>query len=319
MKTLAHQFEPAGCQKTFTFAAFKSFTDKDLTGLVGEEKFDGRRYLFQVRPNGAKHNYLTSRRIGKNSGLMVEKQDSLPYLKGCAFGPCDTVYDSELLHPDGGTSHEAATAIAQGFAVCRIFDVLRFAGKDVRALPLSERWKLLNTVKGILPDRVDLVPHSTRPRKLLAAVRAVDGEGIILKMPSAVYGEGWFKVVSEEFADVVVVGYEMSSSDRYGPNKWIRGVKIGQWMPVNILDKNAKLDHPLVEMTKIKGRTMGLFQLGQVSGFTEAERARISENMEKTRGRVMIIRFKGREASGAFRHPRFHDWHPDKNRNECIF
>lgn len=318
MKTLAHQLEPAGCSKTFTFDSFNQLDDSDLEGLIAEEKFDGRRYLFQVRPNKAKHNFLTSRRVGKNSGLMVEKQDSLPYLRDCAFGPRDTVYDSELMHPDGGTSHEAATAIAQGTAVCRVFDVLRFAGEDVRHLPLFERWKLLDKVKGALPDHVEMVPRSRNPRKLLAAVRAIDGEGIILKMPSAVYGEGWFKVVSVEYADAVVVGFEMSKSDKYGPKKWIKGMQIGQWAEMT-LDEAIKTGHRVVETKGVKGRSWVLLQLGQISGFTENERARISANMEKTYGRVVIIKFKGRELSGAFRHPRFHSWHPDKNNHECRF
>lgn len=317
MKTLAHQFEPASCSKTFTFDAFSQLDDTDLDGLVGEEKFDGRRYLFQIRPNGAKHNFLTSRRIGKNSGVMVEKQDSLPYFRDCAFGPRDTVLDTELVHPDGGTSHEAATAIAKGFAVCRVFDILRYSGNDVRGLPLSERWKILDGLKRVFPDRVDLVPRSKNPRRLLASIRAVDGEGIILKVPSAVYGEGWFKVVSVEFADVVVVGYEMSESEKYGPKKWIKGVQIGQWVDMT-LDEAIKTGHRVVETSWSNAKPRILLQLGQVSGFTEAERARISENREKTMGRVMIIRFKGREASNAFRHPRFHDWHPDKNPYECV-
>lgn len=315
--TKAHQLDPAGCTKTFTFDQFQTLSDKDLAGLYADEKFDGRRYLLQVRPNGAKFNYLTSRRKSVVTNLMVEKQDSLPFFRDCAFGPRDSVYDGELVHPDGGTSHEAATAIAEGTALFRVFDVLRLDGKDLRSSPQSARWWALSQVARDFPDRIYAVPHSKSPRRLLHAVRETGGEGIILKVPTAEYGEGWFKVVSVEFHDVVVIGYEMSDSDKYGPKHWIKGVRFGQWVPINVGEKHFPTT--LKSFRSKDGQCWGLIEMGQTSGFTEKLRAEISANKEKFLGRVMIIKAKGREVSGAFRHPRFHDWHPDKNEKECIF
>lgn len=317
MKTLAHQIEPAGCSETVTFEQFKLLQDEFLKGWVADEKFDGRRYLLQIRPNGAKHNFLTSRRVSKTTGLMVEKQDSDPHFRDCMFGPKDTVYDGEMLHPDGGTSHEAATAIAKGFAVYRVFDLLRLEGRDVRQWTQKQRWDALKVLAPSFPERMFAVKHSPNPKRLLQAVRAVDGEGIILKNPDAIYGKGWIKVVGVEFVDAIVIGYEMSDSDKYGPKNWIKGVKFGQWIPFDPTSKT--LPEGLVSITGGPKGNWALVQMGQTSGFTEAMRAKISENKEKFMGKVMILKFKGREASGALRHPRFHDWHPDKNATECRY
>lgn len=314
----AHQIEPAGCCETVTFEQFEfGFSKPDFfKGWVADEKFDGRRYLLQIRPNGAKHNYLTSRRVSKTTGLMVEKQNSDTHFRDCMFGPKDTVYDGEMLHPEGGTSHEAATAIAKGIAVYRVFDLLRLNGEDTRNWPQKKRWAELKALEPSFPDRMFEVKHSPKPRQLLRAVRAVDGEGIILKNPDAIYGKGWIKVVGVEYVDAVVTGYEMSDSDKYGPKNWIKGVKFGQWIP---FDPNKTPPEGVVSITGGPKGNWALVQMGQTSGFTEAMRAKISENKEKFLGKVMILKFKGREASGALRHPRFHDWHPDKNPSECRY
>lgn len=316
MKTLAHQIEPARCTKTFTFDQFNQLLEDDLKGMLADEKFDGRRYFHQIRPNKAKHNYVTSRRVSKTSGVMVEKQDSMPFFRDCLFGPKDSVYDGEMCNPNGGSSHEAATAIANDTAIFRVFDVVRFNGVDVRNRPQKERWAMLDLVRPELPKRMVIVPRSRNPRRLLNAVRFLDGEGIILKLPDAEYGDGWFKVVSVENYDVVVVGFEMSTSEKYGPKGWIKGIKFAQWVP---FDPRQELPAGTHAATSGKGQPMVLKQIGQTSGFNEKLRAEISKNPDKFMGRVMTLRAKGRELSGALRHPRFDSWHPDKNPKECIW
>lgn len=319
MNSLAHQIEPARCKTTLTFEQFSKLDDSDFKGMRAEEKFDGRRYLLQVRPNGAKFNYLTSRRVSVTTGQMVEKQDSMPFFRDFMFGPKDTVYDGELLHPDGGSSHEAATAIANDTAVFRIFDIVRCAGVDSRSWPQKARRAALEAVQ-VWPDRVELVSQSRSPKRLLNAVRAQDGEGIILKDDEAVYSQGWIKVVSVEFYDVVVTGYEMSKSEKYGAKGWIKGIKFGQWITA---EKALKLKIPvsriLSSYSNLKEGAWALVEIGQTSGFNEELREKVSKNPTKYMGAIMVLRAKGREKSGALRHPRFDSWHPDKNPKECTW
>lgn len=321
MTTLAHQIEPARCKTTLTFEQFSKLDDSDFKGMRAEEKFDGRRYLLQVRPNGAKFNYLTSRRVSVTTGQMVEKQDSMPVFRDLVFGPPDTVYDGEMLHPDGGSSHEAATAIANGTAVFRVFDIVRCAGQDSRNWPQEARRAALCVIPECAwPERICLTPQSKSPKRLLNAVRAQDGEGIILKADNAQYGDGWIKVVSVEFYDVVVTGYEMSTSEKYGAKGWIKGIKFGQWITA---EKALKLKIPGTQIkgsfSNLKEGAWALVEIGQTSGFNEELREKVSKNPTKYMGAIMVLRAKGREKSGALRHPRFDSWHPDKNPKECTW
>lgn len=319
MKTLAHQIEPVSCGSTLTFAQFSALRSSDLDGFVADQKFDGRRYLVQMRPNKAFHNYVTSRRIGVN-GLFSEKQDSLPSFKLAIFGPDDTVYDGEMYDPRGGTSHEAATAVAQDFAHYAVFDLLRLEGTDLRGCSQADRWAELRKLSRYFLPRMHLVRHSSKPKALLSAVRAIDGEGIILKLPEHVGydGKGWVKVVAEEFFDCVVVGFSMSESERYGSKHWIRGVEIGQWFDEDYGQKLCS-EYNFKVVARDDKRKRYLLHLGSISGFTEMERARITRERKNMLGTVVVVRAKGREVTTAFRHPRFDRWRDDKDPYACVF
>lgn len=319
MATKAHQIEPAGCQFSLSFEEFEKLAKNEglLSKLWAEEKFDGQRFLFQVRPNGAKQNYLTSRRISKKTGEHVEKQDKLPFFRDCAFGKRDTIFDGELCHPNGGTSNETATAIAGGFAIYRVFDILRHDGKDVRHLNQASRRALLKSLEDNFPDRMMLVGRSLKPAALFKAIKSQDGEGLILKERGAAYGKGWWKIKKVETHDCIVIGFELSTEGKYAKNKWVKGVKIAQWRLMKSKAEEAKAIR--LRRDKKSGYTYGLIHVGQFSGFNEELRKDMSENPKHYIGRIVEVKAQQRFPTGKFRSPRFLQWRIDKNAEECVW
>ena len=117
LKTLAHQLPPARCKKAKTLAQAEKVWTKPHPSRTYEIKEDGHRYYLQVRPRLSFINYLTSRRVSKETGVMVEKQDKLPHVRDHKF-PLkwrDTVFDGKWC--GGKDSAETAHAIANGVFV----------------------------------------------------------------------------------------------------------------------------------------------------------------------------------------------------------
>src|ERR1051326_1361044 len=141
--TRAFQIEPASCKGgALTFESVFQATDEELKGLVAEEKFDGLRYLLQIRPNGSRINYLTSRRISVVTGKYVEKQDKVPFIRDYKF-ECrgESVLDGEFVSE--GISSDTQHSMALGKGEYHCWDILRYRGRDVRSLSLETRREML--------------------------------------------------------------------------------------------------------------------------------------------------------------------------------
>jgi ATP-dependent DNA ligase len=89
-------------------------------------------------------------------------------------------------------------------AVYYAFDVLWLDGKDLRALPLLERKKIL---RSILPQKsswigyVSFIGH-TRAKRLFELVKAKDLEGLVAKRKDGKYAAAarWFKVLNPTYS-----------------------------------------------------------------------------------------------------------------------
>lgn len=292
MSTLAYQINPARCKKSLTVS-------EAATGNINEwveVKEDGLRYLWQIRPNGAPHHYLTSRRISVVTKEFVEKQDKVTWLRDFRTKLRDTVLDGEIC--GSGISSDTQHDMVTGNVVFKVWDVLINEGEDLRQQPLNLRRQALLSLylKHLKHDsRIRLIDTLTLGRAVVFT-RQKKIEGFILKDPEAVYGEGWTKVKAEETHDVIITGVIWSESESYGSKGWIRSVLVGQY------DAKGKM-----------------IDCGQVSGFTEAVRGLISATPQKFKGKVIEIECQQRLPSGKFRHPRFLRFREDKNASDCVY
>lgn len=329
MSTKAYQIEPASCSgKALNFEkAEKEIKHGNFNGFYGETKYDGIRYLWQIRPNGAKHNYLTSRRISVTTGEYVEKQDkpAVKFLKDWDKLPADTILDGEIVGGDmsSDTQHEMTT----GEVKMKVWDILMIDGNDVRDLTFSQRRKLLKAQKPYLPAGVSIVKLML-PDEALSLAKRKNLEGCIFKDPKAKYGKGWRKVKQEETEDVIIWGYRDTTSEDWKKKGWIGALRIGQWVPISgkgyqqeFVKKMTFGEIPQPGMLRSrKGRTYKFVDMGRCSGFDQRQRAAFSRNPKFFLGAIIEIRFQLRmKKTGKFRSPRFVRIRADKNPWQCVY
>ncbi|HTL06153.1 MAG TPA: DNA ligase D [Gemmatimonadales bacterium] len=196
-------------------------------GWVFEPKLDGYRALATQDPAGAT---LTSR---NGNDLTAGFPDVARALR--ALPVPRAVIDGELVILDAqgrpsfqalqkrGQLHRASDvrhAAAESPAVFYAFDLLGFADRDLRGLPLLERKHLLRMLLPPLGP-IRYVDHfETDGAALMQHVTALGLEGVVGKQADAPYQGGrsshWLKVRAEQSGDFVVVGYTAPKGSRGG-------------------------------------------------------------------------------------------------------
>lgn len=323
--TLAHQINPARCKKSIDLSAVEKEWTKDPAQWRYEVKEDGRRYLLQIRPNGAKINYLTSRRVSVVTKEFVEKQDSVPFVRKFQFleAISDTIIDGEWC--GGETSNEVATSLSKGEGYYVYWDVLRYKDVDVRKRPLSARMEMLNRLEYNFPPWMRRIKSFFDPKAGLAYVDIQNLEGLVRKDIHQPYGEGWTKAKRSETHDVIIWGYEKTKSEDWAAKGWIGALLIGQWRKIDQF-KRSPVSVSVSDKAPVPGvvvrREEDLYEFvdcGRASGFTNKLRDKFSKNKKKYQGQVIEIECKMRFPTGKFRHPEFSRLRDDKNPWECIW
>lgn len=320
------QYEVASASKRFKIedendpcAAVPDSVWNDPKVMV-EKKKDGHRFKLHILNNV---NRLDSRRQSVNGGLYVEKTDNVPHLRDLDLSDLKgSVLDGELVA--GKDSNAVAHALGsrateEEKADIRyiVFDILIFRGVDVRRKEDSVRRALLEkcfketklanqTLINLIPRPASMTP--AQKKQVLLDALAEGEEGVMMKDVTKPYGKGWMKVKRRARYDVVVTGYEepeefskkkgseVLTETKFFSLGWVGAIKFGQW-------KDGKL-----------------VEFGQASGMTDEMRREISENREKTLGRVMEIAAQGRFPTGRFRHPQFIRWRDgEKLSEDCVY
>lgn len=324
------QIEPARCKESFShseFLASLAADDDRWSDYASESKSDGHRALLHISPEGFKRqNYLTTRVVSKRTGLLGEKQDSLPHIRDFVFNQAKWqgwVLDGELTTPDGkGTSADAHSAISKGHAIYTVWDLFCPAASRAPQAYVHRRSNLVDFCKDhstipwlkLLPSRRD---HKTHLEEVMSA----GGEGLVLKRLSSSYGKDWVKVKGSLTEDCAIVGFVMSTEGKYHQNGWIKSVELAQLFPS---DKAAKLKAPFLVDSKMVAKLPVRpghvwVSVGRASGMDENMRAALTENKEKLIGQMAVeIECQLRLASGSFRHPRFIQLRPDKPLKDCV-
>lgn len=322
-ETHAHQLKHARCKHSVSAEEALSWQAEE--GCVYEKKEDGHRYYLQILPNGASHNYLTTRTTSKKTGRYEEKQDKLPLLKFATFPPGweDTVFDGEIVA--GKTSCDTQHAIAEGRGDFVVFDIIRFHGRDMRELSLRKRLRVIDMLRSEFPKWMREVERVfDDPAGFLRRILDEGGEGIIKKDLDREYcDDAWTKVkaLERESVDCVIIGYKPTKSAEWKKKGWIGSVEIGQWVPVTeaeALALNRQHSDPRLHSFKLKKQWWGLLYVGFFSGFDNELRDDISKRQHHYLSQVVEIKAQLRfPKTGKYRHPRFLRLRDDKPMHEC--
>lgn len=305
-------------------------TEEMWTSLdwIAEEKYDGDRRIAQFLDGVVR---FTGCRESVDGSGFVEKSVQIPHLSNCGHRVPfhvpftktldGTVLDGEIIPPLGkeikggrskyvtsimGSSPEEAVRKQRvgGFLHYVVFDCLWFKGQDVRGYPLRERYNLRNQAlkqwgNGYVSGTVPFIGGGKRP--YFDHVVGRSGEGVVLKHYDHRYGDEklWVKVKAEATADVVIMGFTEGKGKYKGQ---IGAITFGQWKKVSPMHWNT-----------------GLLEMGQCSGMDDATRAQLTRYPAKYEGWVIEIMHNGREPTGAFRHPRFKRFRPDKSPKDCVY
>jgi len=196
-------------------------------GWVFEPKLDGYRALATHDGGGAALKSRNGNDLTDSFPDVARAVKALPVPRA--------VIDGELVIPDpqGKPSFQALQkrarlsraidvrrAAAESPAVFYAFDLLGFEDRDLRALPLTERKRILRMVLPPLGP-IRFVDHFEQDGKtLMQHVTALGLEGIVGKKADAPYKGGrtpnWVKIRVKQSADFAVVGFTAPKGSRGG-------------------------------------------------------------------------------------------------------
>jgi bifunctional non-homologous end joining protein LigD len=289
--------------------------------------FTSPGWLFELKLDGFR---LLAERIGGRARLILRRgrEASLQFPEivqelGAVPGP-DFILDGELVIQDAEghpifqrllkrstltAARDIDAAMRADPAVYFAFDLLMYAGDDLRELPLAERKRRLFEVLPKL-GRVLPVEHvEENGEALLELVKARGLEGVMAKKADAPYrggrGDSWLKIALKHVADFAIVGW----ADDWGAlylatwdnERFVYAGKVGSGFTPRLADSvRARLEPTRLRQAPCAG---------------EPPREKEAVWCEPTM--VCEVRYKNWPAGLALREPAFLRFRPDKTPQEC--
>jgi|GEM_PF-7114547 len=279
---------------------------------IGERKFDGSRYALQIADDGI---FFTSRKESVKGG-MVDKTKNVPQIvEEMKKLPVGTILDGEVdvrenvrnfkfVQSVMGSLPERALQLqeAKEKLVYKVFDILEFAGENLRDKTLLERRSILE--QHISKDKfcyLVLVEQFINKKELYNEEISRGQEGIMLKNLQSIYVEDkspcktWYKVKAHETYDGVVLGYKFGTL-------------------------GSKYEKDLGTLTVHQYVDGQLIHVSDVGGLTVQERKEFKERLD--RGEKFIVEFDAYgkfEDTHRYRHPSFVRERTDKNEKDCKY
>jgi DNA ligase D-like protein (predicted ligase) len=196
---------------------------------------DGPEWMYEIKLDGYRAIAVKSGRINLYSRRKKSFNSQYPFLvEALSDLPDDTVVDGEVVALDD-TGRPKFHLLQQ----CRshapriryfIFDLLVFKGHDLTGLPLTERRKLLCTLK-LKSKRIGISDQfNVSARAMLAGVRTQELEGVVAKRKDSRYESGkrsgtWTKYRVNRSQEFVIGGFIPGS---YGVDSMIVGYYRGE-------------------------------------------------------------------------------------------
>jgi DNA ligase D-like protein (predicted 3'-phosphoesterase) len=195
--------------------------------------FSSDEWLFEIKWDGVRAIAYVNDTFSLRSRNDRELAGQFPELGGLATLAPGTVLDGEIVAMSDGrpdiqallTRVRAVRRLPPGDGVAPvtyiIFDILEKDGKDLTALPLSERRKVLEDSVREGPHVALSVPVLGRGEEYFQAAVARGLEGVMAKRGDSPYEPGirsgsWLKIKTQRTCDCVIAGYT-SGRGRRGP------------------------------------------------------------------------------------------------------
>jgi len=177
----------------------------------------GSEWTWEIKLDGYRALAVKSQKVTLFSRTKNSLNEKFPYIVAPLNAlPPNTVIDGELVALDEHNRPQFQLLQKFRSASSRIhyhvFDILRLEGRDITALPLSQRRKLLHSLK-FDSDRITIVDSvEADSHNLLAAAKKQNLEGIIGKLHNSVYEPGqrtgaWIKFRLNHGQEFVIGGY----------------------------------------------------------------------------------------------------------------
>jgi DNA ligase-1 len=271
---------------------------------IAEVKMDGSHELLHINEHGIR---LTSHRVSKRDGMLIEHSDKVPHLRDIRVPGYDgTVMHGELWHPKGAnfvagvlnSSVARARHLQQQHGPLRVkvFDLKTVGGINCETQSYGERRLMAMAIIAMADTEHIHYIRGTRSNFGAFYERVNEGrefryknhpsDGVVLKRMGASYKESpWYKVKPVDDHDLTVVGVTEEHSVHGEPK--------------------GSLGALVVETPEGKRVNVG-------SGFTRTQREWLWEHREELPGEVAMVRFHARDGQ-KWTGPRFVNLHPGKS------
>lgn len=314
---------------------------------IAQEKFDGSRYVFQVRTEGC----MFSSRTESVKGGQVDKAKNVPHIceEALKLLPPNTVLDGEVDVPVGrnfkrvqgimGSLPERALALQKDDPlVYKVFDILELNGENLRTKPLKERLAILGYVFTQMNNAnnylrlCEVTTGEANKRALFEKAMEEKAEGIMLKNLNSIYQDDkspantWVKVKHEATYDGIVKGYKFGEQEvtKVEPRSLTEdNVYVTGWMYICEKGKykvGDKIMEGLGTLTTYQYVDGVLTEVADVGGIPYKLRAEYKARLDK--GEEFTIEFKANELfedTHRYRHPAHVRERLDKPKEGCIY
>ncbi len=265
-------------------------------GYVAENKIDGAALELVVIPGGYIRAF--SHRISRRDGNLIEHTARLAHVTQSSRLPdlSGTRIRAEAWHRRGvgflsGTLNSGVEKSRQlqgeyGPIQLACLDITHYKGRDVRALPDTERRTMLESVCGVLGPNVKPVERIQSGFRAAyenrIANKSIPSDGLVLKDPMAPFGESpYIKVKPHDTVDCEVT---------------------------RVVEGLGKHSGRLGALT-VRTSTGKDIQCG--TGFSDAQRHWIWSHRDDVIGSIARVKFHFRGGETSHSGPRFDSWHPD--------
>ena len=192
-----------------------------MAATLTQERFAGPEWIFEQKFDGIRLiAFKNGRRVQLLSRNRLPQNDAYPSVLAAleSLAVHDVILDGEATGVWG----------RQGRPAYHVFDILRLDGRDLTALPLSERRQVLATMKLRAP--VQMVPWLDIATPWVHAC-AKGWEGVIAKRLAAPYehrrSPHWLKMKCEASQELVVGGF----TDPQGTRAGLGALLVGYYAP----------------------------------------------------------------------------------------
>jgi bifunctional non-homologous end joining protein LigD len=215
-------------------------TVKPMLATLVDKPFDEKGWVYEIKWDG----YRAVAFMNKGAVALKSRNDKLfntkfyPVFDSLTAWGINAVVDGEIVvsREDGNSDFGALQnwrSEADGNLIYYVFDILWYDGHDLRALPLSDRKKILELVLPADPRLQFSKDFVSSGIKFLASAKKMGLEGIMAKRADSAYLPGernhdWLKIKASMRQEVVIGGFTKNKDTKKEFSALLVGVYEGR-------------------------------------------------------------------------------------------